>query len=389
MNANINATKIMRIALLAALSLIFLIALITGANILFFWSIFDWFCGTITNTTGIDNQLAKGLAALIMAALMMFPMGKLGMAFMPIPQKNKKVYRSLVFIGIAIFFLFLYFGGQNTYFDRQTGKALKYYSISPSGTYKFFSLPGYDPVTGDTLKAVTKEVILESKGFGKKIEAQPYTNPNPKYNYVPPTISPPTQKTEIQDSPPSPVTYQKPEPEKPDYSVPKQTQPKTEATVSSPDSYIDESEPINTPLISDQQTNAVQGGGSTGIRSKQYTPNNTEEYYGMLSFNNQSNDIIWVENSSHNRVATLLPMYKIVIYLPVGNYRFTNNNGSSYIMFTIPKGETRYLDNLSVSERPKSIDSYPAPSSRVGIRKYRPSYYDRTKYSPSYNSQRR
>jgi|GEM_PF-1708934 len=162
-----NPYKIARIVALGILGLIILIALITGANILFFWSIFNWLQNTIHGFTGWDVQISKGIAAFLVAIIVALPLGRFLLAYTPIPQKNKTLYRSLTAVVIALFFLFIWFGSQNTYFDSQTGKPLKYYSISPNGTYHFFSAPGFDPVTGDRLEPVTKEIVLKSKGRGK------------------------------------------------------------------------------------------------------------------------------------------------------------------------------------------------------------------------------
>ena len=53
------------------------------------------------------------------------------------------------------------FLSKNVFFNPNTGAPLKYYSITPDGEYKFYSSGGFDPVTGDTLKIVTKEIVLK------------------------------------------------------------------------------------------------------------------------------------------------------------------------------------------------------------------------------------
>ncbi|MDD5528077.1 MAG: hypothetical protein PHO56_03855 [Patescibacteria group bacterium] len=44
------------------------------------------------------------------------------------------------------------------YFDAITGEPIAWYAKRADGEIQLFSLPGYDPVTGDLLKPITKEV---------------------------------------------------------------------------------------------------------------------------------------------------------------------------------------------------------------------------------------
>ena len=228
-----EVNKIIRMVVISVIVLILLIALITGSNILFFWSIFGWLQNSVQSITGLDAPLAKAIAAIFTAVIVMLPLGKIFISFTPIPQKDSGSYRSILFVCMAIFFLFTYFGAKDTYFDIKTGEALKYYSVLPNGEYKFYSEPGFDPVTGDELKVVTKEIVLKSKGISKQEEFNYYQPPTPK------TLSRP--KSEI-------VNYSshKAVPEiDPDlelqsnkYSVPKQVDPLAEITKSNFNSSV-------------------------------------------------------------------------------------------------------------------------------------------------------
>ena len=157
--------KFIRNAVLVIIGLFLLFLLLTGGNLLFFWSIFNWIQGGVRGITGLDVQLSKALAALLLAVLVMLPFGRMALAFTPLPEKKKSLYRALVFGGIAVFFLFAYLASKNTFFDPETGKPVKYYSQLPNGEYKFYSEPGFDPFTGDSLKKVTPEVSMKSNGF--------------------------------------------------------------------------------------------------------------------------------------------------------------------------------------------------------------------------------
>jgi hypothetical protein len=163
--------KIVKVVLVVVIFLTISVALITGLNLLFFWSAFDWFQGLIV-IAGVNPLLAKSIASLLLAIVVMLPLGKMTLSLTPIPQKNKRLYRALIFVFIGIFFVFTYFGNRNIFFDPHKGVPLKYYS-EVNGKIKIFSAPGFDPETGDSLLPVTKEVILTSKGIQLKKEVTP------------------------------------------------------------------------------------------------------------------------------------------------------------------------------------------------------------------------
>lgn len=192
--------KILKIISMSVVALIILIILITGANILFFWSILNWFQNIVSATTGLDGPLAKGVAAIFLGLIVIVPMGKMLLSFSPIPIKNKNYYRAIIFGFIALFSFFTYFGGKNIYFNPQTGKAEKYYSVSSSGEYKFFSEPGYDPLTGDKLQVVTKEVVLKSKNLFPEKKVNDYQPPI-RQERTPKSL-PPTSNSEPEESVP-------------------------------------------------------------------------------------------------------------------------------------------------------------------------------------------
>jgi hypothetical protein len=187
-----NFNKIVRTVIITAVILVIIIVMIALGNIAFFVSIFNWLQRSIHNVTGLDSTLAKGIAAFLVAVVIAFPLFGMVMSFMPIPQKNKGWYRAAVFTIVAAFFLFKYFGGQNVYFNPTTGLPEKYYSIGLQGEYRFFSEPGYDPVTGDKLKTVTREIIEKFKKPPKpKLEPSPPIIINQVKPTPPPIAAPP------------------------------------------------------------------------------------------------------------------------------------------------------------------------------------------------------
>lgn len=160
--------ELLKGSFVALVSIFLAVLLFTGGNVLMFWSIFSWVQGSIHVITGLDVQLSNIFAALTLAVIVMFPFVRTLLAFTPIPQERKHVYRSLVFLGIAVFFGLTYWASRSTYFDPETGQPVKYYSQLPSGEYRFYSEPGYDPLTGDTLQEVTPEVSMRSSGLWKE-----------------------------------------------------------------------------------------------------------------------------------------------------------------------------------------------------------------------------
>lgn len=155
--------KIIKTILNYIVTVVVILAVITGVNILFFWTIFNWIQNLIHIIIGCDVFYAKALTAFFLAAVVMFPFRKVISSFLPVPQKNKRMYRPLIFVVIGILFLLLFWGSKDTYFDVKTGKALKYYSVLPNGKYRVYSEPGFDPLTGQKLKAVTPEIALKLK----------------------------------------------------------------------------------------------------------------------------------------------------------------------------------------------------------------------------------
>jgi len=50
---------------------------------------------------------------------------------------------------------------EGQYFDPLTGEAVVWYSLRSDGSIHLFSLPGFDPTIGETLKPITKEIIAK------------------------------------------------------------------------------------------------------------------------------------------------------------------------------------------------------------------------------------
>ncbi|MFA6513797.1 MAG: hypothetical protein WCT50_00710 [Patescibacteria group bacterium] len=160
-NGKFDFSKVFRqILIIFVFIVIFLILLATG-NIIFLLQAFGWLENHVRAYTGFDMLLAKGISAFLLAGILLLPIGGFILSFFPVPQKNKKIKRVSVIVVFAALCVASYFSSQNVFFNPDTGKPMKYYSISPNGEYRFYSSEGYDPMTGDELKEINKEVVLK------------------------------------------------------------------------------------------------------------------------------------------------------------------------------------------------------------------------------------
>ncbi|MGE5426109.1 MAG: hypothetical protein ACM3PZ_03475 [Bacillota bacterium] len=149
------------------------------------------------------------IAAFILAVLALLPAGDMLKSFSSLPQREKRTYRALTFLVIGSIFGLMYaLQSDDVYFDPNTGKPMKYYSVSPEGTFTFFSSPGYDPLTGNKLMPVTQDIILRSRGVVP--EANRYQNHyESSENYQQSSQS-------TYDPPPDPVPEEEAQPDPPE-----------------------------------------------------------------------------------------------------------------------------------------------------------------------------
>ncbi|MEI6835786.1 MAG: hypothetical protein WCK59_03050 [Candidatus Falkowbacteria bacterium] len=325
-----------------AIILILVIVLLTGGNILFFWSVFEWLQGIIQVNAGLDAPLAKGVAAIAMGIIVVLPLWGIILSFSPIPQKNSGAYRLIAFLLIAAFFLLSYYAGKDVFFDRETGKAMKYYNIQPNGEYKFYSEPGYDPVTGDLLKPVTKEVISKFKGWSGK-----ETGSNYIYQAPPRVIAPVPSPTPA----PPPVTTAAPIPD-PDPETPKFESSSQPTTNSSSSSSLPSSSSSPAPSIQDENPTPVQ----PRYIPQQIKPENNpvsrsrddqEAYSGkcLVTFKNNGNSDIFILNNHRSRICRVSVDEVCEIALYPGRYYCRPANTNRLISLNVPR-ERNHIFNF-------------------------------------------
>ncbi|MFH1161722.1 MAG: hypothetical protein V1696_00360 [Candidatus Jorgensenbacteria bacterium] len=160
-----NFKGIFRTLVVVFIVLAAFLLLIAAGQLVFFFEMFGWFQHQVRSLTGADVLIANGIAAVIMAIIFALPLLAFLRSFLPFPQRKRVMYRVSILSFFAILFFASYILSQDVFFDPDTGAPLKYYTIRPDGAYKFYSTGGYDAFTGDTLKRVTKEVVLRYSGF--------------------------------------------------------------------------------------------------------------------------------------------------------------------------------------------------------------------------------
>jgi len=138
-----------------------IVLMIVSLQFFAFLGMLNWLYAQVRTLTGLDMFLVKGISFLLLALVFGTPLFSLAWSFLPIPQKNKKRKRFILLSVLAVLFFSAYFTFKNVYFNSETGMPMKYYSVGPSGEYKFYSAEGYDPVTGDKLKKVDKETVIK------------------------------------------------------------------------------------------------------------------------------------------------------------------------------------------------------------------------------------
>ena len=301
---------------------IILIILLTAGNVLFFWDIFGWVKNVIGDTTGWNESITKGLAALVLACLIILPTGKMFLSATPIPFKYKAAYRVSIFLLIAGFYCFVYFTSKDVYFDPRTGLAKQYYSERPDGTYYTNSKPGFDPITGDRLKPVTKQVALKMKGL-----LPPPKAPEPVYT-PPVVVTAPTPVIQY-IAPAEPVKEVIKEDAKP---------------VRHQNQYVKNSEPIETPRSVDQAlVNAVTN-EPIETRANYETPRVRNAQLAamkcLMFFENQTENGFSVFNSSKDYLFHIDFRNKSQNEMDPGSYYYKMDGSIDYGSFKVPNSKT-------------------------------------------------
>lgn len=144
--------------------LLFLIVAVVGIIILsaamkvwFAYSIYSFFLQQISSVFGLDAILARPAAVVTTAAtLIVLPWLT---SFLLFGRKKKQVLIAGSIV-LAVWTLSLYYGTDNVFFDRNTGKPAKYYIKTLAG-FKFSSTDDFDPQFGIKYKPIDAQTVQE------------------------------------------------------------------------------------------------------------------------------------------------------------------------------------------------------------------------------------
>jgi len=143
---------------LLILGMLLCVMTIVGAvkfgTIFFLFPIWRWMAHKMTDATGMDIWLTRGISALLVIPFVYI----VSLVFSW--NKNKRHAGIAILAATTVLVCFgMFHISKDIYFSFKTGEAKKYYIITPQGEYKFNSSPGYDPLWGKKYEKVTREVI--------------------------------------------------------------------------------------------------------------------------------------------------------------------------------------------------------------------------------------
>ena len=163
-------TKTGVVAVGLLISIMVIISIWKFGTIFFLFPVWRWMAYKMTDTTGMDIWLARGISALLVIPFVYI----ISMVF---SWKKNRRHAGIALLAVtsAIICFGMFYISQDTYFSFKTGEAMKYYIVTPQGDYKFSSSPGYDTVWGGKYKKVTPKVVEEYmskvKGVNRKDDA--------------------------------------------------------------------------------------------------------------------------------------------------------------------------------------------------------------------------
>jgi hypothetical protein len=143
---------------LASIAVLAIVVIVGRVN--WFKGIHDFFLSWVTTNLGMDFFAAEAVAVLLTAAaISAIPSFVLFFLF---GVRRKQVGLAAVIL-TTVGAGSVYTVGRNTCFDRETGKARRYYAITPNGP-KFSSKPGYDPQFRTPYVPITPEAATKFGG---------------------------------------------------------------------------------------------------------------------------------------------------------------------------------------------------------------------------------
>lgn len=131
--------------------------LFIAAKLWFLYDTYSFLTNLTTKVTGLDQVYVRPIAVLFtVGTILALPCIS---AFLLYGGKKTQV-AVIALLATSLYTAGIYFSTDNVFFDRTSGKAVKYYIKTLNG-YKFSSTDDFDPVFGVKYKVITKEMTKE------------------------------------------------------------------------------------------------------------------------------------------------------------------------------------------------------------------------------------
>ncbi len=159
-----------------------LFVLLALMKVLFVYQIYSFMLEKIITTFGLDLMLSRVVAIFIsVVTILVLPWV---ISFLLFGRRKKELF-IVSALAIAVCFLGLYYGTTDVFFDRSTGKPIKFYIKTLEG-FKFSSTDDFDPKFGIKYKPITAEIIKECFFWEKtgKMQNIPAIKPGQYFNMI-------------------------------------------------------------------------------------------------------------------------------------------------------------------------------------------------------------
>ena len=174
--------RMLKYALIFCSIAIGLLVLVAIMKIWFIHSMYFFYLGKIVSAFGLDLLLSKVIAVFATVISILLLPWVISFLFLGRKKIELIIAVSIIF---SICSLALYYGTNNVFFDRATGKPAKYYIKTIDG-FKFSSSPNYDSRFGIKYKPINGDVIKEYYFWQKtgNLDNIPQVQPGKYFNMI-------------------------------------------------------------------------------------------------------------------------------------------------------------------------------------------------------------
>lgn len=167
-------SKYGKMLILLGLLIIIAIPMIEMMYVFGVMGLIDYVSNKVTNTTGVNQYLAKAIIVALMVPLLVSAKWTFSLS----SQKRIKGYSVVAFYTV-IFYMAMFVLTKDQWFNFATGESMKYCAMNPESIH-CFDKPGYDPETGQLLVPATPELAAIKNRY--KHPTQKVVNPKDYFN---------------------------------------------------------------------------------------------------------------------------------------------------------------------------------------------------------------